>query len=73
MQHEFLDLRYHVVFTYHYPIVQGVHAVVRFMPSSARFVCTWSLVRTLNLDWANLFPNYSSFITAPIIPNKIPE
>ena len=32
------------------------------------------LARTLNFDWANLAPNYSSFISTPIIiPKEIPK
>ena len=64
-------------------IAQGIHAIVQFIPFHCllcsvqlRFVGTWPLVQTLNLDLANLtplFPNYSCIITTPIIPKEIPE
>ena len=57
-------------------IVQGVHAVVWSVPfhCSLRSVQPgWPLVRTLNHDRANLTPNYSSFISAAIIPKGIPK
>ena len=58
-------------------IVQGVHAIMRFVPIQPGLSAhAWPLVQTLNLDWADLtplFPNYSSFISAPIIPKEIPK